>query len=1149
LRLSTDLKQRISALSDEQRRLLAQRLTKRTRAAGPATTIPRRAPELERLPLSFAQQRLWFLDQVSPLNLAFAVTEITRLAGPLDIEVFRRSVNEIVRRHEVLRTTFTVTDGEPMQTIAPSLDLDVAVEDARMLPPADRLAHVTERVAVAQRQPWSLGTGPLIRAHVWHLADDDHVVLILVHHIVSDGWSKNLLIRELATLFRAFSEGKPSPLPELPVQYGDFAVWEHEWVRGAEAQAALEYWKRQMAGAPLLQLPTERPGRPVQSTTGFHRRVLIPADVKQALKALSQRENATLFMTLFAAFAVLLSRYSGQDDIVMGSPFANRRVREVEDVIGCFMNPVPLRADLSGNPTFRQFLGRVREVAVGAYAHQGTPFDLLVRTLPHRRDAGAAPLFQVLFLLQNFDWQELDLSGSELGRRSIAVSDEDPDDAPFPGDLAYPVTLEALDYGTKCVATFEYAPEYARVFAEVPAHFRRLLETVVADPDVRIRDIAFLTEGERTRLLDEWSGHRVDYPIRPVHQLFEAQAVRTPDSVAVVSGAERVSYADLNARANRLARLLVAHGVTAECPVGLVLERSADAIAAILAVLKAGGAYVPIDPNYPSERQAFVLDDAGVRVIVTEQRLLDRLPELFARAKASSHAPAIVRLDADAAALATQGSDNLNGTGDVANLAYLIYTSGSTGRPKGTMITNAALANACFAWQDAYGLNEAADVHLQMASISFDVFSGDLVRALCSGGTLVVAPQDALFSPADLYRLMRDERVTCAEFVPAVVRGLIKYLDETEQALDFMRVMIVGSDSWFASEYASIAAHCGPRTRVINSYGVSEATIDSTFFERPALDLSPDAPMPIGRSFANTEVYVLDAALQPVVPGVHGELCIGGRGLARGYFNRPDLTAEKFVPHPFSTTPGARLYRTGDLARFLDDGSIELLGRIDTQVKLRGFRIEVGEIEAVLAQHPTVAEAVVVMREDTPGDKRLVGYAVAAAGAVVTAPDLRRYARETLPEYMVPSAIVALDALPLLPNGKIDRRALPAPEQQRQSDETFVAPGSELEKSIASVWKELLRVESVGVHDNFFDLGGHSLLVIQAHSRLRRALGREDLTVVDLFVHPTIHALAAKLDDRPGAELVELDDVRDRAARQRDAMRRRRESEAREVAG
>jgi amino acid adenylation domain-containing protein len=1140
--VSTDLKQRLSALSDEQRRLLAQRLANKTRAV-PATTIPRRDAGARRLPLSFAQQRLWFLDQVSPLNLAFAVTEMTRLSGPLDVSVFRRSVNEIVRRHEVLRTVFTVVDGEPFQTVLPSLDVDVEVEDLRQLPAAHRGPRVADLIADAQARPWNLETGPLVRAHVWHLADDDHMVLVSVHHIVSDGWSKNILVRELAALFRAFSAGQPSPLPELQVQYGDFAIWEHEWVRSDEARAAMDFWRQQIEGAPVLQLPTEHPGRPVQASRGFHRRVLIPAALKQQLKALGNREGATLFMTLFAAFAVLLSRYSGQDEVVIGSPFANRRVREVEDLIGCFMNPLPLRADLSGTPTFRQLLTRVREAAVGAYAHQGTPFDLLVRTLQRRRDAGTAPLFQVLFLLQSFDWQELDLSGSELGRRSIEIGDGRPETEPYPGDLAYPVALEIVEFGEKTLATFEYAPEYARVFSEVPAHFLQILEAIAANPDAVVRDVQILAAREQ-QLLGEWKQTRaVSYPIEPVHRLFEAQAARTPDATAVACGSDRLTYADLNARANRLARRLTASGLGTESAVGVVLDRSLDAIAAVLAVLKAGCAYVAIDPNYPSARQGFVLSDAGVRAIVTEQRLVQRVPALFP-APADGDGPVRIHLDTEAATIAAEHGGNLTVNVDADNLAYVVYTSGSTGTPKGTMITHAALANAFFAWQDAYALDDIR-THLQMASISFDVFSGDLVRALCSGGTLVIAPHEYLFSPPDLHRLIVEEGIDCAEFVPAVVRGLLKHVADTGDSLP-LRLMIVGSDSWYASEYASIAAACGPMTRVINSYGVSEATIDSTFFESTVVDLPSEAVVPIGRGFANTELYVLDARLQPVPPGVHGELCIGGPGLARGYLNRADLTAEKFIPHPFSAAPGQRLYRTGDLARFLPDGNVELLGRIDTQVKLRGFRIETGEIEAVLTGHPAVAETAVVLREDVPGDKHLAAYVVPASGELITAAELRRFAREKLPEYMVPSAVVVLDALPLLPNGKVDRRGLPAPER-RQSDEAFVAPANEAERAIAEVWKELLNVEKIGVHDNFFDLGGHSLLVIQLHSRLRQRLGRQDLTVVDLFIHPTIHALVARFTEQPGSDRAEFEQVRDRAQRQRDAMRRRREAETREV--
>lgn len=1147
--MPTDVKQRLATLSDEQRRLLANRLAKAAGAGRPLAIAARPRTSSE-LPLSFAQQRIWFLSQVGAINTAFNVGEVNRLRGPLDLDALERSLNEIIRRHEALRTTFVAGDGLPVQRIADRLELRVAVESLGDVASEEREAALNRLVAQEFSRPWDLETGPLIRARVWQLAADDHVVVILIHHIVSDGWSKNVFVRELAALYRAFSRREPSPLPALPIQYADFAAWQREWVATQEFDRQLDYWKKDLAGVQTLQLPGDHGAQATSS--GLHRWMVLPAPLYAGLKAFAQGENATLFMTLLAAFAALLGRYSRQDEVTIGSPVANRTRVEVENLIGCFMNPVPLRIDLSGHPTFRQLVGRVRETALGAYAHQDVPFDLLVRAVQPRREAGAAPLFQAMFLLHNFQWQALELNASEMAARPIAASRETlagiPAE-PVPGDLVYPVALEMFEVGEQLLASFEYSTEFARVFAGAPGHFQTLLEGVITNPDRPLRDHPIVTTGER-QLVEDWIRQdRRQFAVRPVHEIFQAQAARTPDRIAVTFRRQTLTYAELNAQANQLARRLQASGVGPEVPVAILLDRSLEAIVAVLATLKAGGAYVPLDPNYPGSRHAFVMRDAGVRVVVTNTQLADRTAELFAAASSAGDAPALMLLDRERDSTASQATDNLPASACAANLAYLVYTSGSTGLPKGTMVTHGSFANAYFAWEEAYRLRTDVSAHLQMASISFDVFSGDLVRALCSGGKLVLVPADYLFSPAELYRLMRDEQVDCAEFVPAVARDLVRYVEESRQRLDFLRLMIVGSDSLFGNEYTQLRELCGPGTRVINSYGLTEATIDSSYFEADTVLAASGALTPIGRAFPNTELYVIDSAMQLAPVGVPGELCIGGAGLARGYLARPDLTAERFIPHPASKEPGARLYRTGDLVRFGADGNLDLLGRIDQQVKLRGFRIEVGEIEAVLATHPSVSEAVVALREDVPGDKRLVAYVVAADSGTVNTSELRRFVRDTLPEYMVPSAVLSLDALPLTPNGKIDRRALPAVDRQRDLEQAYVAPSTDLERTIAAIWRDVLQVETVGVHDNFFDLGGHSLLVVQLHGRLRQSLEQE-LTVIDLFAFPTVHALASKLADRRRDVDNDFDSARLRAMKQRDAFKRRRlAAESRVVTG
>ena len=1104
--VTTDARQRLATLSVDERNALAQRLFSRRSAAVSASTtsIPRRAAGDGLFPLSFAQQRFWFLNQLAPLNTAYTVGEMNTLRGPLDVPALRRAFDAVVRRHEILRTTFQTVDGRPMQRISTSLDIALEYEDLRTA--AEPAAELKGRIAQTWLQGWDLETGPLLRARLWRVADDEHLLLILVHHIISDGWSKAVMVRELTEAYAAFSRNRDHALPALPIQYSDFAEWQHQWMASEDAGRQLEFWKRHLADPPVLQLASDRAAG--AASAGTHHWIVIPEDLTQAVRALSQREGVTLFMTLLAAFGLLLTRYAAQQEVVVGTPTANRTRPELEGLIGCFMNPVPIRVDGRGNPTFRQLLARVREACLGVFANQDVPFDALVRALQPKRDASTPPLFQAMLLLHNF-WKSMDLSAAELTSGAYRVERgllESLDGWKGPGDLVYPVAVEVIELGPVLLACFEYSNQFATTLAGMPGHFQTLLASLAADPARPILELPTLTAAERRLLLSEWNHTRRDYPPVCAHRLFEAQVRRAPDAIAIVMGNERVTYAQLNTRANRLARRLRAMGAGPESRIGILLDRSPRMYEAILAVMKAGGAYVPLDAAYPAERLAFVLQNAGIRVLIAERGLGTVVEGLAAAA--GDAPPPLVWIDADGPAAGLDEQD-LEGGADTANLAYVIYTSGSTGRPKGTMVTHASLANAYHAWEEVYDLLNGPRRHLQMASLSFDVFSGDLVRGLCSGGTLVIAPHDMLFSPDQLYALMMRERVDAAEFVPVVMRDVFAYLEQTGQDLSFLRLLAVGSDTWYGHEYQKARRFCGPRTQVVNSYGLTESTIDSTWFEGEAVQA--DAPVPLGRAFPNTDLYVLDAAGHPAAVGVPAELYVGGAGLARGYLDAPDLTAERFVPHPFSETPGARLYRSGDLARYLPDGNIEFLGRIDQQVKLRGFRIEPGEIEAVLASDDTVARAVVTIREDRPGDKRLVAYVVAAPGAATNAADLRRLAKERLPEHMVPSAIVALDELPLTPNGKIDRGALPAPDGSRQSDDAYVAPATEAERRVAAIWGEVLGLEQVGAGDNFFDLGGHSMLAVKVASRLGRAFAI-DVPVRAIFETRTLADLAARVE-------------------------------------
>jgi amino acid adenylation domain-containing protein len=1129
--LSTDARQRLATLSAEERNQLARRLAGRRPAAGGVRAIARRSADGDTFPLSFAQQRFWFLTQIAAINTAYNVGTLNRLEGPLDIRALKQALDEVARRHEVLRTTFSTIDGQPVQRVLPMLSVPLEFEDISGAD--DVAAELQQQIWRQAQQPWDLETGPLVRARVWRLAEGDHVYLALVHHIVSDGWSNAVFVREVSELYRAFANGQQPALAEPPVQYADFALWQHEWLKSADAERQLAYWKRHMADPPVLQLPTDSVTR--RSSTGTHHWVVIPTELARGLRALSQREGVTLFMALLAAMASLLSRYSGQRDVVIGTPMLNRARPELENLIGCFMNPLPLRVEASGDPSFRTLLGRVRDVCLGAFANQEVPFDVVVRAVQPRRDPNNAPLFQAMLLLHNF-WKSMSLTASGLDAGGFSLDPallREMDGKRVPGDLVYPVALEVIEVGPTLLACFECAQEYRSVLDGMAGHFLQLLEAVIANPDADVRRVPLLTPSERAAQLSDWNHARREYPRVCPHRLIEAEAARAPSATAVVMGDDRLTYRELNEGANRIARRLRALGVGPEMRVGVLFTRSVRMVQAVLAVMKSGGAYVPLDPAYPSQRLSYILENAGVRVLLTEQSVLAAAGEVEI-APPDAGGPAILRLDADADEIARESGDDVADGADPDNAVYVIYTSGSTGKPKGTTITHASLANAYHAWEEMYELRTAARTHLQMASLSFDVFSGDFVRALCSGGTLVIAPQELLFTPERLLDVMKREKVDAAEFVPVVLRDLVAHLERTGEDLGFLNLLVAGSDTWYANEYRHVRSFGAKR--VINSYGLTEATIDSTWFESE--NAEGDRPVPLGRAFPNTDLYVLDEFGQPSPVGVPGELHVGGAGLARGYFNAPDLTAERFVPHHFSDTPGARLYRTGDLARYLPDGTLEFLGRADHQVKLRGFRIELGEVESALADQPGVSKASAIIREDRPGDKRLVAYVVGGEGEQPSAASLRRVLKERLPEYMVPSSIVFLDAMPLTPNGKIDRRALPAPDGSRQSDQAFVAPQTDAERRIAAVWCEVLGLEKVGVEDNFFDLGGHSLLVVRLHARLQGLFERE-LAVLDIFRYPTIAALARQLT-QAAPEDAFADAVRDRTRKQREAMARRR---------
>ena len=1033
-------------------------------------------------PLSFAQQRLWFLHQLEPGSAFYNVGAAVRLSGALDVEALKRALREIVARHESLRTTFGQVDGEPVQFVAWSAEAPFALEDLSALPLEEREAVARREAAVELGRPFDLSRGPLLRVKVWRLGEREHVALVSMHHIISDGWSSGVFVREMAALYRAFSSGDEVPLMPLPLQYADYVVWQHEWLRGEVLERELDYWTKQLAGAPsLLELPADRPRPAVFNYRGARHHFTLGQKLFASLESLSRRESCTFFMTLLAAFNVLLYRYTEQEDIVVGTPIAGRSHAETERLIGLFVNTLVLRTDLSGDPKFRDLLKRVREVTLGAYAHQDVPFEMLVERLQPERSLSYTPLFQVALTLQNAPTEPL-----EAPDLTISPLEIDGGTAKF--DLL--LTLQETARGLEC--SFEYSTELfdAATIERMSEHLRRLLEAVVADPDAKIADLPLLQQAERHRLVYEWNEERAaQTPILCLHQLFEAQAARTPNAVAVTFDAESLTYGELNVRANQLARHLRSAGVGTETLVGVYLERSAQMVAGLLAVLKAGGAYVPLSPPQPKERLDFMLADAGVAVLLTERNLVSDI-----------HCSAVLIDDEDA--FASESGENLEHASTPDNLAYVIYTSGSTGNPKGVQVTHGNVARLFSATEHWFDFS-ASDVWTMFHSYAFDFSVWELWGALLYGGRLVVVPYWVSRSPEAFYELVCRERVTILNQTPSAFRHFIQAAQGG--ANHALRAVIFGGEALeLRSLLPWIEMHGDARPQLVNMYGITETTVHVTYQPLNSEHVRQAPGSLIGRSIPDLQVYVLDKRMQPAPVGVPGEMYVGGAGLARGYLNRPELTAERFVPTPFSTQGGARLYKTGDRARFRADGTLEYLGRVDHQLKIRGFRVEPGEIEAVLAKHPDVA-ASLVMAIGEGESKSLVAYVATQTHAG----DLHAFLKERLPDYMIPHAFVTLDALPLTPNGKVDRKALLTLERQR-AEEEFVAARTRTEQAIAQIWSQVLGVEMVGANDNFFQLGGDSILSIQVVSRARLAGIR--ITPKQIFQHQTIAELAAVVD-------------------------------------
>ncbi|MBU7585509.1 MAG: amino acid adenylation domain-containing protein [Nostoc sp. TH1S01] len=1042
----------------------------------------------EHPPLSFSQERLWFLYQLQQDSSTYNVSFAFRLKGLLNIPVLEDSLNAIIQRHEILRTNFLASQNNTVQVIAPSLNLTLPVVNLQALPDREKETQVLQLVKNEVQQPFDLTQG-LLRSSLVQLGDREYLLLLSVHHIAFDGWSEGVLWRELTALYTAFLTGKPSPLTELSIQYADFAVWQRQWLQGQVMDTQLDYWKQQLADAPpLLELPTDRVRPPIPTNRGGTKHFQIDEHLTQKLKSLSEKSGATLFMTLLTGFVILLSRYSNQQDILVGSPIANRNRSEIESLIGFFVNILVLRTDVSGNPSFWELLQRVRQVAMEAYSHQDVPFEKVVEALQPERNLSYSPLFQVMFILQNTPPGKLELPGLSLTRLEIENS-----------TAKYDLTLSITESERGLSASLEYNSDLFEeaTITRMAGHFVTLLEGIVANPQERISLLPLLTQPEQHQLLIEWNNTQADYPAHQcIHKLFEEQVERTPDAVAVVFDNQQLTYRELNCCANSLAHYLQSLGVKPDTLVGLCVERSLSMIIGVLGILKAGGAYVPIDPEYPQERISFMLQDAQVSILLTQQQLIEKLPQ---------HQAQLVCLDSDWQDICQSSQDNLITDVQANNLAYVIYTSGSTGKPKGVAMNQLALNNLIL-WQLQNNTISTGAKTLQFAPISFDVSFQEMFSTWYSGGTLFLITEELRRDPVALLDFLQEKAVERL-FVPfvalqqlaqvAVSSGIVNS-DLREIITAGEQLQTTGAISQWLSKLSNCTLH--------NHYGPSESHVVTTFTLSDSVDTWPLLP-PIGRPIGNTQIYILDKYLQPVPICVPGELYIGGVSLARGYLNRPELTEDKFILNPFDGTAEGKLYKTGDLARYLPDGNIEYLGRIDNQVKIRGFRIELGEIETLLNHHDDVQVSTVIVREDSPGQKQLVAYIVPQKEDIPTSSELRQFMKAKLPDYMIPSAFVILEALPLTPSGKVNRRALPAPDLISEIADQFVAPRNPIEEKLALIWSQVLRLEKVGIHDNFFEIGGHSLLATQVISRLPEAFGIS-LPLRSLFASPTVASLS-----------------------------------------
>ncbi|MCV3214790.1 amino acid adenylation domain-containing protein [Plectonema radiosum NIES-515] len=1106
-------------------------------------------------PLSYGQQAMWFLYQIAPQSIAYNIYTTVRISSELDLGAWHQAWLHIVERHQLLRTTYTERDGQAVQVVHPYQEVDFKVTDASCW----NLDYLKKQILAEADRPYNLETGPVLRVHLFTRSPEEHIQLLAMHHIAGDMWSFDILLDELRLLYAA--EVKTLPQASLQViedsfilnsqtdnilslptlSYTDYVLWQTEMLTSSQGEKFSVYWHKQLTGElPLLDLPLDKLRPSVQTYCGATHIIELDEKLLQRLRQFSESEKTSLYRIFLAAFFVLFYRLSGQEDILVGCPVAGRSGREeFEGIVGYFTDPVVLRANLAGNPTFKEFLAQVRHTVSEAKKHQDYPFPLLVKQLAPERDSSRPPLFQVSLTWQKHRWYE-NAQKSSLVMSPYVIEGHQ-------RGAAFDIDLAIIEAGSEFQLCWQYNTDLfdASTVQRIAGNYQTLLKSILTNPIQRVSALPLLTEAERHQILVEWNNTTKDYPLdKCIHQLFEEQVVRTPDAVAVEFEDEQLTYRELNARANKLAHYLQKLGVEPEVLVGICVERSPLMIVGLLGILKAGGAYVPLDPAYPADRLAHMLNDSQASVLLTQRQLVDSIPQKQAK---------VICIDTDWELISHHSEKNPHTEVKASNLAYVIYTSGSTGKPKGVMIEHRSLVNFTLSVADKYGMSNSDRV-LQFSSISFDAAVEEIYPCLLCGATLVLRTSEMLSSISTFVRHCWQWKLTVLMVGTSYWYQLISELAATNETLPpSVRLLSIGGEKWLPEKLKLWHSCMDERSRVynlasppllINGYGPTEATVLATMCDLSQLVLEDTRPQQlIGKPFANVQIYILDGNLQPVPIGVPGELHIGGVGLARGYLNRPDINAQKFILHPFNKSerlsyevphlgetprPDFALYKTGDLARYLPDGKIEFLGRIDNQVKVRGFRIELGEIETVLITHPQVSEAVVIDSDDIPGSKRLVAYVVTRSQSEIKN-QLRSFLKQKLPDYMVPSAFVILDALPLTPNGKVDRRALPKPNQTRPDVEaTYVAPHTQVERTIAAVWQEVLHLENIGIHDNFFQIGGHSLLATQIISRLRQVF-QMDLSIRTLFEAPTIASFAEYCEIIYGAvqELQDFSDTSD----------------------